>query len=109
MADSNVESDILIDVRGASKAFGAVQALREVDIQFHRGRVHGLVGANGAGKSTLLNILGGTVQPDTGKVEVEGETVTVSDPREAARIGFAFISQELALVPEFSAIENMTL
>jgi ribose transport system ATP-binding protein len=86
-----------------------VRALRGVDIDFSRGEVHGLVGANGAGKSTLLNILGGAVQPDSGSIDLEGQPIQVSGPRAAADLGFAFIWQELALVPHFSAIENMTL
>jgi ABC-type sugar transport system ATPase subunit len=71
--------------------------------------VHGLVGANGAGKSTLLNILEGAVRPDTGSIELDGRPIHIAGPRQAAHLGFAFIPQELVLVPQFSAIENMTL
>src|ERR1700674_1484016 len=99
----------LIRVRGLRKSFGAVQALRDIDIDFERGQVHGLVGANGAGKSTLLNVLGGAVSPDGGMVEFEGRPILLSRPRDATDLGFAFIWQELALVPDFSAIDNMTL
>jgi ABC-type sugar transport system ATPase subunit len=102
-------ADPLICVRGLTKSFGAVRALNDVSIDFHRGRVHGLVGANGAGKSTLLNVLGGAVQPDAGTIEVDGHVVDIPDPRAAADLSFTFMWQELALVPAFSAYENMTL
>jgi ribose transport system ATP-binding protein len=104
-----VDDTPFIRVRALAKSFGAVRALRGVDIDFSRGEVHGLVGANGAGKSTLLNILGGAVQPDSGSIDLEGRPLQVSGPRAAADLGFAFIWQELALVPQFSAAENMTL
>jgi ABC-type sugar transport system ATPase subunit len=99
----------LICVRALTKSFGVVRALTDVDIDFERGKVHGLVGANGAGKSTLLNILGGAVRRDAGSIELDGRPVEVREPRQAADLGFAFIWQELALVPEFSGVENMTL
>src|ERR1035441_3861022 len=104
-----VDDTPFIRVRALAKSFGAVRALRGVDIDFSRGEVHGLVGANGAGKSTLLNILGGAVQPDSGSIGLEGRPLQVSGPRAAADLGLAFIWQELALVPHFSAAENMTL
>jgi ribose transport system ATP-binding protein len=108
-ADSAATAAPLIRVRGLTKSFGAVRALKGVDIEFVRGQVHGLVGANGAGKSTLLNMLGGAVRPDAGTIELDGRSIELSRPREAADFGFAFIWQELALVPEFSAVDNMTL
>lgn len=99
----------LIEARSVSRTFGAVRALHDVTVQFRRGEVHGLVGANGAGKSTLLNVLAGAVSPTRGAVLVDGVQTEVSGPREAGDLGFAFMHQELALVPDFSAIDNMTL
>lgn len=90
----------LIVADGLSKSFGAVRALRDVSLRFESGKVHGLVGANGAGKSTFLHILGGVVQPDSGSVMVDGTAVSIGNPREAAELGFSFIHQELALIPE---------
>ncbi|MCS0498889.1 sugar ABC transporter ATP-binding protein [Protaetiibacter mangrovi] len=99
----------LISARGLTKSFGAVRALRGVGLDILPGQVHGLVGANGAGKSTFLNMLAGVVTPDGGELLVDGRPTVVSSPRHAADLGFAFIYQELALVPEFSAIDNMTI
>jgi ABC-type sugar transport system ATPase subunit len=99
----------LIAARGLVKSFGAVRALRGVSLDIHRSQVHGLVGANGAGKSTFVHILSGVVTPDEGRVIVEGTPTEIAGPRAAADLGFSFIYQELALVPEFSAYENMTV
>jgi len=99
----------LISARGITKSFGAVRALRGVGLDILPGQVHGLVGANGAGKSTFLNMLAGVVSPDGGELLVDGRPAEIGSPRQAADLGFAFIHQELALVPEFSAIDNMTI
>ncbi len=99
----------LISARGLAKSFGAVRALRGVGLDILPGQVHGLVGANGAGKSTFLNVLAGVVTPDAGELRIDGELAEIGSPRRAADLGFAFMHQELALVPEFSAIDNMTI
>jgi ribose transport system ATP-binding protein len=99
----------LIEARSVSRSFGAVRALQDVSLEFRRGEVHGLVGANGAGKSTFLNVIGGTVAPTVGTVLVDGREVRIEGPRDADALGFAFIHQELALVPDFSSIDNITL
>jgi ribose transport system ATP-binding protein len=99
----------MIAARGLAKSFGAVRALRGVSLDIDRGKVHGLVGANGAGKSTLVHMLAGVVKPDDGSIIVDGEPAEIASPRVAADLGFSFIYQELALVPEFSAFENMTV
>ena len=99
----------LIEALDIAKSFGAVRALKGVSLSFKRGEVHGLVGANGAGKSTFLDIVGGVVLPSSGTVRVDGQEVFLESPRDAEKLGFAFIHQELPLVPDFSAIENMTL
>jgi ribose transport system ATP-binding protein len=99
----------LIETRGVCKWFGAVKAVTDVDISFWPGEVHGLVGANGAGKTTLLNVICGVVQPSSGSVSVEGVETHIRRPRDAAALGFSSIPQELLLVPQFSAADNMTL
>jgi ABC-type sugar transport system ATPase subunit len=99
----------LIEARDISRSFGAVKALSGVSLEFRRGEVHGLVGANGAGKSTFLNIVGGVITPSSGVILVDGEERTIGRPRDADALGLAFIHQELALIPDFSAIDNMTL
>lgn len=99
----------LIEARGVSRFFGHLKAVVDASLIFHAGQVHGLVGPNGAGKSTFLNIIGGIISPSSGTVLVDGQEVALSGPRDAAALGFSFIPQELSLVPDFSAIDNMTL
>ncbi len=105
----DIEQVPLIDAQSISRSFGAVQALTDVSLDFRRGEVHGLVGANGAGKSTFLNVIAGAITPSSGAIVVDGEPVEITSPAQAEALGFAFIHQELALIPDFSAIDNITL
>ncbi|RJT96614.1 sugar ABC transporter ATP-binding protein [Arthrobacter frigidicola] len=99
----------LVQMRGMHKTYGAIQALRGVDIEFIPGEIHGLVGANGAGKSTLVRTLAGLEQPDGGTILIGGEPATIHDPGVAAELGFAFIHQELNLVSSFTGAQNIML
>jgi len=99
----------LVEVRNVSKRFGGIQALADVSLTLHAGRVHGLVGENGAGKSTLAKIIGGVYQPDQGELLVDGRPVRFGAPRDALAAGIATIAQELALVPTRSVMENVFL
>ncbi|MGH3086221.1 MAG: sugar ABC transporter ATP-binding protein [Rubrobacteraceae bacterium] len=92
---------------GVTKRFGGVVAAREVDFDLLEGEVHALVGENGAGKSTLMKMVGGVHAPDEGSVEMGGESVSFSSPREAEEAGIAMIPQELDLFPELSIAENL--
>ena len=96
-------------MRGLTKQFAGVRALSQVDFDVRRGQVHGLVGANGAGKTTLIRCLAGLYVPDAGTIRVDGQAVSIATPKDAERLGFAFIHQELNLVPQFSALKNMLL
>lgn len=99
----------VVEAVGLAKHYGAIRALKGVDVAFARGRIHGLVGANGAGKSTMVRMLAGLEHPDSGEVLVEGEPVAIHNPATAARLGFAFIHQELNLVRSFTAAQNILL
>jgi ribose transport system ATP-binding protein len=103
------QSTPLLQVRSLSKQYGGAHALSAVDIDIRRGEVHGLVGANGAGKSTLIRSLAGVIRPDSGEILIDGEPVDIASPIDAERAGFAFIHQELNLVPHFTAIQNILL
>jgi len=99
----------LLRVRTLSKQYGGANALSAVDLDIRRGEVHGLVGANGAGKSTLIRCLAGVTRPDSGQFLLDGEPIEITSPRDAEHAGFAFIHQELNLVPHFTAIQNIML
>jgi simple sugar transport system ATP-binding protein/ribose transport system ATP-binding protein len=99
----------VVEAREVSKRFGGVQALGDVSITIERGTVHGLIGENGAGKSTLGRIVGGITRPDSGVLFVDGVPVRFGSPREALQAGIATISQEVALVPARTVLENVLL
>lgn len=103
----STEHPSLFRLDSVTKRFGGVVAVREVSFDLRLGEVHALVGENGAGKSTLMKIVNGLYAPDEGLLEVGGEPVQFSSPREAEEHGIAMIPQELDLFPELSVAENL--
>jgi D-xylose transport system ATP-binding protein len=99
----------LLELRGVSKAFGAVQALYRVDFEVRRGEVMALVGDNGAGKSTLVKSVVGIYPFDEGEVLYDGAPVNVHGPRDAARLGIEVVYQDLALCDNLDVVANMFL
>ncbi len=94
---------------GVSKAFGAVQALLNVDFEVYAGEVVGLIGDNGAGKSTLIKIIAGAYVPDTGEIYVDGKRVHISAPQDATRLGIETVYQDLALCDNLDVVANLFL
>ncbi|HKP26078.1 MAG TPA: sugar ABC transporter ATP-binding protein [Dongiaceae bacterium] len=94
---------------GIGKSYEGNAALRDVSFRVERGTVLAVCGENGAGKSTLMKILSGATTPDTGTLSIDGEDVTLNDPREAIDRGIATVHQELSLLPHLSIAENMLL
>jgi ribose transport system ATP-binding protein len=101
------DNGIVLCMQGITKVFPGVVALKDVDLEVRLGEVHALVGENGAGKSTLMNILGGVIQPDRGRILIDGQEVTMPNPKAAQNAGISFIHQELALFPEMSVMSNL--
>lgn len=101
--------EIVLEVRGISKAFPGVKALVGVDLTLRAGRATALLGENGAGKSTLMKILAGVQRPDSGELIVEGRPVSFANPRHALDHGIAMIYQELSLVADLTIAENIFL
>src|SRR6266576_4444383 len=99
----------LLELRGVSKAFGAVQALYRVDFEVRRGEVMALVGDNGAGKSTLVKSVVGIYPFDEGEVLYDGKRVDVHGPRDAAKLGIEVVYQDLALADNLDVVQNMFL
>ncbi len=91
------------------KSYGAVKALRDINMHLMKGEVLGLVGDNGAGKSTLIKILTGFVQPDDGKIFVNGQEVKLRSVTHARSLGIETVYQDLALVNELTVYHNMFL
>ena len=99
----------LARLSGVVRRFGSVTALDGADLEVRPGEVHGVLGENGAGKSTLLGILGGTLRPDAGVVEVGGEVRELTTPRDAWAAGVGLVHQHFTLVPTLSVLENLAL
>jgi ribose transport system ATP-binding protein len=109
VSTSGPESPIVLSLGGVSKAFGAVQALRDVSIDCRAGEIHALVGENGSGKSTLLGIASGFLGPDAGTVEIGGRRRRRGSPAEARRFGLGIAYQTYSHVLDLSVAENLYL
>jgi D-xylose transport system ATP-binding protein len=105
----NVTDTPILELRGISKSFGAVQALYEVDFHVSAGQVMALVGDNGAGKSTLIKCIAGIYSIDSGEVLFEGQPVSIHGPKDAARLGIEVVYQDLALADNLDVVQNMFL
>jgi NitT/TauT family transport system ATP-binding protein len=92
--------DVIVSVRGISMRYGAVEALRDVDLDFPRGKLTSLLGPSGCGKTTLLKIIAGLLAPTAGGVEVDGRAVTGPGPERA------FVFQDFALLPWATVLRN---
>ncbi|TML27751.1 MAG: sugar ABC transporter ATP-binding protein [Actinobacteria bacterium] len=103
------ERPVVLALGGVSKAFGAVQALRDVSFDCRAGEVHALVGENGSGKSTLLGIASGFLAPDGGAVEIGGHRRRRGSPAEARRFGLGIAYQAYSHVLDLSVGENLYL
>ena len=99
----------VLSLRGLSKRFGVVQALKDVSLECRPGEIHAVVGENGSGKSTLLGIASGVLVPDTGVVEIAGRRLESSSPREAKRLGLGMAYQTRSEVQDLSVAENLYL
>jgi len=99
----------ILELKGVSKSFGAVQALYEVDFHVSRGEVMALVGDNGAGKSTLIKCIAGIYSIDSGDVFFEGERVSIHGPKGSANLGIEVVYQDLALADNLDVVQNMFL
>jgi ABC-type sugar transport system ATPase subunit len=96
----------VLAVRGASKRFGAVVGLDDVDLDVRGGEVLALLGDNGAGKSTLIKCLSGALRLDRGAIELDGQRVTIHTPADARSLGIETVYQDLALFDNLKPADN---
>jgi D-xylose transport system ATP-binding protein len=99
----------LLSLKGISKRFGPVQALKGVDFEVRAGEVVALVGDNGAGKSTLVKVISGIYDADEGQFFFGGEEVSISGPQSATALGIATVYQDLALCDNLDVVANLFL
>ena len=98
-----------IKIEGVSKFFGPIRANHNASLQVEKGEIHALVGENGAGKSTLMRILAGLMQPDSGRIEVNGVDATGWSTSDAIKAGIGMVHQHFMLVPTLTVTENIVL
>ena len=109
MPDTGTNTRPIVEMRGVDKSFGAVHALRGVDLMLYPGEILGLVGDNSAGKSTLMKILTGAYQRDSGEILIAGEPVHFKSPHESRDVGIEMIYQDFALCGNMDVGQNIFL
>ena len=97
----------LVEMAGIEKRFPGVHALRAASFELRAGEVHALMGENGAGKSTLMKCLAGIERPDAGEIRLDGAPVSLAGPRGAQAAGIGIIHQELSLMDDLTAAQNI--
>jgi ABC-type sugar transport system ATPase subunit len=103
------EAPPFLTARGLRKEYPGVLAVDDADLDLAAGEIVGLLGKNGAGKSTVIKLLAGSVTPDAGEIRIDGEPLSISNPREAAALGLGFVHQELTDAPDLTVAENVSL
>ena len=98
-----------LEIADLRKSFGAVEAIRGADLVCPRGEVTAIVGDNGAGKSTLIRCITGVQEADAGSIRFNGETVRITSPVDARRLGIETVYQDLALIEDLTVWQNMYL
>ena len=106
---SGADTAFAIELKGISKAFGPVQANKDINIAVPKGTIHGIIGENGAGKSTLMSILYGFYKADAGQIFVNGQLTAIPDSQSAIRAGIGMVFQHFKLVQNFTVLENVIL
>src|SRR5262245_41000517 len=105
LPSANGNGPPVLEVKSASKTFGATRALRSVDLDVRAGEIHAVVGQNGSGKSTLVKILSGfhaVDDPAETSVTIDGEPVHLHDAAASRRAGLRFVHQDLGLVADMT-------
>lgn len=101
-----VQNNLLV-MEQINKRFPGVIALKDVHFSLNAGEIHALLGENGAGKSTLIKVLTGVEHMDSGKVTMEGKTISAKSPLEAQKHGISTVYQEVNLCPHLTVAENI--
>ena len=98
-----------VEMTGITKAFGSVVANDHVSLKIYKGEILALLGENGSGKTTLMNMLSGIYYPNEGQILINGEPVSIRDPKDAFDLGIGMIHQHFKLIDVFTTAENIVL
>jgi ribose transport system ATP-binding protein len=99
----------MLELKQTSKKFPGVQALKEVNVNFHEGEIHALLGENGAGKSTLIKIISGIYQQDSGEILIDDVSKNFHSAKDAMENNISYVHQEVQVVPGSTVTENIIL
>ncbi len=109
MSEVPFTSEVILELRKATKTYAGVPAIEDVDFSLLRGEIHALVGENGAGKSTLTKVMAGVVPLSSGQMLVQGQAIELRTPLESLHHGIAMVFQETSLVPTMTVAQNLYL
>ena len=104
-----MENQPIIQLKNITKVFGKIVANNNVTMDIRKGEILSVLGENGCGKTTLMNMISGIYYPDSGKIIINGEEVTIASPRDAFRYKIGMIHQHFKLIDVFTAAENIVL
>jgi branched-chain amino acid transport system ATP-binding protein len=99
----------ILTVQGVNKSFAGLKALNQVNLKVEEGAVHAIIGPNGAGKSTLLNCFVGRLEPDTGTVTFNGQSLLNRRPHEINQLGVARVFQTPEIFTDLSLLDNVMI
>ncbi len=105
--DFDLFAGLVLEARGLELRFGAIQALRSVDLKVYGGSIHSVIGPNGAGKSSLLNCLSGFYRPQSGAVLFNGENISHRSPHDRAGAGVGRTFQGIQTYQSMTVRENI--
>ena len=104
-----MKKDLVLQLKNISKTFGKVHANNNVSLDLYKGEILSLLGENGSGKTSLMNILAGIYFPDSGSIEINGEPVSITSPKDAYKYKIGMVHQHFKLVDTFTAVENVVV
>ena len=100
---------MMLEMKGVSASYDAVQAIRDVSLEVNEGEIVCLIGANGAGKSTTLKVISGLLRPNAGEVIFEGKQIQKTKPEEIVRLGISHVPEGRRVLPGLTVRENLEL
>ena len=100
---------LVLQLKNISKSFGKVQANHNISLNLYEGEILSLLGENGSGKTSLMNILAGIYFPDSGSIEINGEPVSITSPKDAYKYKIGMVHQHFKLVDVFNAVQNVVV